>query len=154
MLLPKGKPFGYLRRMAHSFLRRTGKFSVLLLLPLGMVLSACQTKREKPADWDVPLTLKTFPATYSGYVLEIADANKDGTVTLVEWVNAGGDQRSFLLADANKDGVVTRTELVRLSSNAKFFDFVRRYGDFNKDKQLTPREFRSAGGVRVLRFEF
>jgi hypothetical protein len=75
-------------------------------------------------------------------------------ITEVEWINAGGDKRSFLLVDANKDGVVTRTELIRISSNAKFFDFVRRYADFNKDNQLTPREFRSAGGVRVLRYEF
>jgi len=43
---------------------------------------------------------------------------------------------------------------VRISSNTKFFDFTRRYADFNKDNQLTPREFRSASGVRVLRFEF
>ena len=108
----------------------------------------------KNTDWDVPLTLQTFPTTYANYAVEVADTNKDGKVTLIEWTNAGGDQRSFLLADQNKDGVVTRTELVRISSNAKFFDFTRRYADFNKDNRMTPREFRTAGGVRVLRFEF
>lgn len=141
-------------RMPQIFSLRINLPSLALLLLLGMFLPACQTKPENPADWDVPLTLKTFSPTYSGYVQEITDTNNDGSITLVEWVNAGGDQRSFLLADTNKDGVVTRTELVRLSSDAKFFDFVRRYGDFNKDGQLTPREFRSAGGVRVLRFTF
>ena len=35
-----------------------------------------------------------------------------------------------------------------------FFDMTRRYADFNKDNRLTPREFRSSAGVRVLRFDF
>jgi len=139
--------------MASFFATQSTRAAALFLLPLTIFLGACQTPpREKPVE--IPLTLMTFPSTYSDYVVEIADTNKDGTITLVEWTNAGGDQRSFLLADQNKDGVVTRTELVRLSSNAKFFDFTRRYADFNKDNQLTAREFRSAGGVRVLRFEF
>ena len=100
------------------------------------------------------LTLKTFPPAYADYVFEIADANKDRTVTLVEWTSAGGDKRSFLLADQNKDDVITRTELVRIGSNGKLFDMTRRYADFNKDNRLTPREFRSSAGVRVLRFDF
>lgn len=117
-------------------------------------MAGCQTKPENPADWEVPYTLRTFPPAYADYVMEITKTKKDGAITLVEWTNAGGDKRSFLLADENKDGVVTRAELIRISSNAKFFDFVRRYADHNKNNQLTPREFRSAGGVRVLRFEF
>ena len=36
----------------------------------------------------------------------------------------------------------------------KFLDFTRSYAGFNKDNRLTHREIRSAGGVRVLRFEF
>lgn len=131
-----------------------GNWFFLSSVLTAMLLAACQTKPENPADWDVPLTLKTFPSAYSTYAIEVADANRDGTITEVEWINAGGDKRSFLLVDANNDGVITRTELIRISSNAKFFDFVRRYADFNKDNQLTPREFRSAGGVRVLRYEF
>lgn len=126
----------------------------LSLLFIGLMsFTGCQTTNDIPA-WDTPYSLRTFPAGYTAYVLEIADANKDGDVTLVEWTNAGGDKRSFLIADVNKDGRVTRTELVRLSSNAKFFDFTRRYADFNKDNQLTPREFRTASGVQVLRFTF
>lgn len=122
------------------------------LLPFAIFTSGCQTEPQ-PAS-EAPLTAQTLPAVYADRALEIADANKDGQITLVEWTNAGGDERSFLIADQNKDGAVTRTELVRISSNGKFFDFTRRYADFNKDNQLTPREFRSAGGVRVLRFEF
>ena len=69
------------------------------------------------------------------------------------------DQRWRLQAklrgvDQNKDGVITRTELIRFGSNARFFDLTRRYVDFNKDNKLTPRDFRSPPGVRVLRFEF
>lgn len=124
-----------------------------VLLFLAALLAACQST-PKNAEATAPLTAKTFPPAYTAYVLETADANKDGTVTLVEWTNAGGDQRSFLLADANKDGVVTRTELIRLSSNGQFFDFICRRADLDKDNRLTPREFRSAGGVRVLRFTF
>lgn len=124
----------------------------LLLLPLVILLAACQSSPKKPVD--VPLTLQTFPDVYSDRVLELADQNRDGRITMVEWVNAGGDKRSFLLADQNKDGVVTRSELIRISSNASFFDFTRSYADFNKDNQLTSREFRSAGGIRVLRFNF
>ncbi len=127
----------------------------LLLPPLALVLAACHTtKPENPADWDVPLTLQTFPAEYANRALEVADRNKDGKITLVEWTNAGGDQRSFLLVDQNKDGAVTRSELVRISSNVQFMDTVRRYADVNKDNRLTPREFRSSSGVRVLRVEF
>ncbi len=126
---------------------------IFLLLSVAVVFAACSTT-PKTGDWDVPLTLQTFPPAYSDYVLEIADRDQDGAVALVEWTNAGGDKRSFLLADQNKDGVVTRTELVRNSSSAQFLDFTRRYADFNKDNLLTPREFRSAGGLRAMRFEF
>ncbi len=126
-----------------------------LLLPVfAALLASCATHPTAPASAEAPLTPKTAPAAYTAYVLETVDTNKDGTITLVEWTTAGGDQRSFLLADANKDGVVTRTELIRLSSNAQFFDFLCRRADLDKNNRLTPREFRSAGGVRVLRFEF
>jgi len=123
------------------------------LIPAAFILTACQTA-PKTAEWDVPLTLKTAGPAYAEYVIERADTNKDGTVTVVEWVNAGGTKRSFAVVDQNKDGVVTRTELVKIGSNARFFDMTRRYADFNKDNKLTPREFRSPSGVRILRIEF
>ena len=127
---------------------------LLLLLPLAAVLSACQTQPKNPADWDVPLTLRTTGPAYADYAVEKADANKDGSVTVVEWTRAGGTEKCFLLVDQNRDGVVTRTELIRFGSNKKFFDFTRRYTDFHKDNKLTPRDFRSPSGVRVLRVEF
>lgn len=125
---------------------------LFLLLPVFALFTACETTPKKPVE--IPLTLRTFPAAYSNYAIELADTNKDGEITLVEWTNAGGDRRSFLLADQNKDGAVTRTELVRLSDNARFMDFTRRYADFNRDNLLTAREFRTASGAQVLRFEF
>lgn len=141
--------------MLSRLMSRNAQF--LLFLVLGSsLLTACQRSRQRgevPPGWEVPLTLRTFPSEYAGRALEVADANKDGKITMVEWTNAGGDQRSFLLADQNKDGVVTRAELLRVGSNAQFFDFTRRYADFNKDNQLTPREFRSASGINVLRIE-
>jgi len=149
----RGKPFRVFERMALYSAIHTSRAPFLFLLSLAALLAACQTT-PKDEDWDVPLTLKTFPKAYADYVLEIADTNKDESITLVEWTNAGGDKRSFLLVDQNKDDVVTRTELVRISSNGKFLDMTRRYADFNKDNRLTPREFRSSAGVRVLRFEF
>ncbi|HEY5953316.1 MAG TPA: hypothetical protein VIT18_03070, partial [Terrimicrobiaceae bacterium] len=131
----------------------TGRAPFLFFMSLAALLAACQTA-PKQEDWDVPLTLKTFPPAYADYVLERADPNKDRTITLVEWTSAGGDKRSFLLADEDKDGVVTRAELVQIGSDGKLFDMTRRYVDFNKDNRLTPREFRSPAGVRVLRFDF
>jgi len=136
-----------------AFLFKTSCARLLPLLTLVILFAGCQTTRKDKAE-DVPYTLETFPPDYATYVLEIADANKDGAVTLVEWTNAGGDKRSFLIADENKDHVVTRTELIRLSSNAKFFDFTRRYADFNRDNRMTRREFRTSSGVSVLRFTF
>jgi len=127
---------------------------LLFLLPLAVILSACQTAPKNHADWDVPLTLRTVGPAYADYVIERADANKDGKVTVVEWTKAGGSQKCFLLVDQNKDGVVTRTELIRFGSNKKFLDFTRRYTDFHKDNKLTPRDFRTPSGVRVLRIEF
>jgi hypothetical protein len=125
-----------------------------LCLLAAASLTACQTAPKKSADWDVPLTLRTVGPAYADYVIERADANKDGQVTLVEWTNAGGTQKSFLLVDQNKDGKVTRTELVRFGSNKQFLDFTRRYTEFYKDNKLTPRDFRSPSGVRLLRIEF
>jgi len=125
----------------------------LLLLSTLILLAGCQTT-PKTTNWDVPLTLRTAGPAYAEYVIERADSNKDGAVTLVEWINAGGTKRSFAVIDQNKDGIVTRTELIRIGSNAKFFDLTRRYADFNRDNKLTPREFRSPSGVRVLRIEF
>jgi hypothetical protein len=37
-----------------------------------------------------------------------------------------------------------------LKAGSEFFSFQT----FNKDNRLTPREFRSSAGVRVLRFDF
>jgi len=125
-----------------------------LLLPLAAVLSACQTQPKNPADWDVPLTLRTTGPAYADYVTEKADSNKDGKVTLVEWTRSGGTEKCFLLVDQNKDGAVTRTELIRFGSNKKFLDFTRRYTDFHKDNKFTPRDFRSPSGVSVLRVGF
>lgn len=128
---------------------------LILLLPVTAILmTACQSAPKNAADWDVPLTLRTTGAAYADYVLERADLNKDGRVTVVEWTNAGGTQKSFLLVDQNKDGAVTRTELIRFGSNKKFLDFTRRYTDFYKDNKMTPRDFRSPSGVRLLRIEF
>ena len=131
----------------------TGRAPFLFFMSHAALLIACQTA-PKQEDWDVPLTLKTFPPAYADYVLEKADPDKDRTITLAEWTSAGGDKRSFLLADEDKDGVVTRAELVQIGSDGKLFDMTRRYVDFNKDNRLTPREFRSPAGVRVLRFDF
>lgn len=127
--------------------------AAVLSLPLAVLLGGCQLP-PKNTQWDVPYTLQTFPPAYTSRVLEVADANKDGTVTLVEWTNAGGDRRSFLLADQNKDGVVTRTELMRIGSNVRVFDFTRSYADSNRDNQFTPREFQSGRQAQVLRIEF
>ncbi|MGA7212655.1 MAG: hypothetical protein WBX20_00435 [Terrimicrobiaceae bacterium] len=152
-----GKHVGYSRLMVNSPATSASRvrFCRLLLFPAGaaLLLAACQTTH-KEEDWDVPLTLRTVGPAYADYVLEIADANKDRTVTYVEWINAGGSKRSFELVDQNKDGVVTRTELIRFGSNARVLDMTRRYVDFNKDNKLTPREFRSPAGVRLLRIEF
>ncbi len=113
----------------------------------------CQTTPHD-ANWEEPLTVRTVGPVYADYVIERADTNKDGTVTAVEWTTAGGTARSFALVDQNRDGRVTRTELLRFGSSGKFFDMTRRYVDFNKDKQLTPREFRSPAGVNVMRIAF
>ena len=126
----------------------------LLLLSLAVTLSACQTHQKNAADWDVPLTLRTIGPAYADYVIEKADSNKDGKVTLLEWTKAGGTEKCFLLVDQTKDGAVTRTELIRFGSSKKFLDFNRRYADFHKDNKLTPRDFRSPSGVRLLRIEF
>lgn len=124
------------------------------LLPAVAILAACQTTKKDESKWDVPLTLQTVGPAYADYVIETADANKDFKVTRTEWTTAGGTKESFESIDQNKDGVVTRTELIRVSSNTQFLDFGRRYADFNRDNQLTPRDFRSPAGVRLLRREF
>ena len=96
---------------------------LLFLISAAALLSACQTTPKNEADWNVPLTVRTVGPAYADYVIERADANKDGRVTLVEWTNAGGTKKSFLLVD-------------------------------HKDNQMTPRDFRTPSGVRVLRIEF
>ncbi len=127
----------------------------LLVLSAAVLCTSCQTTQSDSAtEPEVPLTEKTVGIAYADYVLETADRNRDGTVTIAEWTNAGGTQSTFEKVDANRDGVVTRTELVRISSNTRFLDFTRGYADFNKDQRLTPREFRSAAGVRLLRVDF
>ena len=151
MLLPAANHFRYSNAWLYS--PRSAPAEIrFFLLSLAALLAACQTA-PKEKDWDVPLTLKTFPSAYADYVLEIADTNKDRTITLVEWTTAGGDKRSFLLADQNKDDVLTRTELVRIGSNGKLLDMTRRYADFNKDN-VSPRGNFVIGRVRVLRFDF
>jgi hypothetical protein len=127
---------------------------LLLLVSAAAALGACQSAPKNHADWDVPLTLRTVGPAYSDYVIERADSNKDGKVTVVEWTRAGGSQKTFLLVDQNRDGAVTRSELIRFGSNKQFLDFTRRYADFHKDNKLTPRDFRTPSGVRLMRVEF
>jgi len=125
----------------------------LLLVSLTAFLTACQSS-QKSFDPGVPLTLKSIGPTYADYTLDLADTNKSGDISLVEWTSAGGTQRSFELLDENRDGFIRRSELIRIGSNAKFLDFTRRYVDANNDSKLTPREFRSPAGVRLLRLDF
>lgn len=148
--MSKAKRFHYPDSMAIQSLTRT-VFLAGSVAFTAAVLSSCQTEPKNPADWQVPLTLQTFPPAYADKVLEVTDTNHDGEVTMVEWTNAGGDQRTFLLADQNRDGKLERTELIRVGNNVQVFDFVRRYSDANKDAQLTPREFRNSSGITVLR---
>ncbi len=125
----------------------------IAVLFAAALLTGCQTT-PKSADWDVPLTLQTFPPAYADYVLETVKPGKNNQITMVEWTTAGGNVRNFTLIDTNKDGVITRTELIQFGSRTRVFDTTRRYVDFNKDNRLTPREFRSPAGVNVLRFDF
>ena len=120
----------------------------------GAASAVAENAPSVPAGSGVPLTLRTVGPAYADYVLEVVDTDTDRKVTYVEWINAGGSKRSFELVDQNRDGVVTRTELIRFGSNTRFLDTTRRYVDFNKDNKLTPRDFRSPAGVRMLRFEF
>lgn len=127
----------------------------LYLAPVAaLFLTACQSTQKNPANWDVPLTLRTTGPAYADYVVERADANKDGQVTVAEWTKAGGTEKSFRSVDRDKDGTVTRTELIRFGSNKQFLDFTRRHTDFYKDNKMTPRDFRSPAGVRLMRIEF
>jgi len=166
------KRFEYLQRMAESYKcieseaprsefavqadsadKRGSRGFLACLIPTLAILGACQTTPPQ-RNWDVPLTLQTVGPAYADYALEKADTNKDKKITEVEWISAGGTARSFSLIDQNKDGVITRTELIQIGSNARFLDMSRRYVDFNKDNQLTPRDFRSPAGIRVLRLDF
>lgn len=115
-------------------------------------LTACQTPRSEPVE--IPLTLRTVGPVYADRVIEVADENKDGQITEAEWIKAGGTKKSFDQVDANKDGIVTRSELIRFGSSTQFLDFTRRYMDVNEDNRLTPRDFRTASGARLLRIEF
>lgn len=124
---------------------------LLSLAAASCFLVSCQTTAPKP---EIPLTLRTFAPEYADRVLAVTDSNKDGTVTLMEWEVAGGNRRSFEIVDTNRDGRVTRTELLRTANDVRVFDFTRSYADFNKDNKLTPREFRTASGVRVLILDF
>ncbi|MFY8216583.1 MAG: hypothetical protein ACOVMP_08280 [Chthoniobacterales bacterium] len=125
----------------------------LLLLSAATFLTACQSN-QKAFDPGVPLTLQSVGPVCAEYALDVADTDDNKDISLVEWTSAGGTKRSFELLDENRDGVVKRSELVRLGSNAKFLDFTRRYVDANKDSRLTPQEFRSPAGIRLLRLDF
>lgn len=125
----------------------------LILASTALLLSACQTTRKEPKV-EVPLTLQTIGPAYADYAVEKADTNKDGGITLVEWMSAGGTPRSFAMIDENKDSRVSRSELIRVGSNAQFLVNARKYIDPGADTQLTPRDFRSPAGVRFLRLEF
>jgi hypothetical protein len=74
----------------------------LFLFPVAVFFAACQTT-PKEEDWDVPLTLRTIGPAYADYALEVVDTNRDRKVTYVEWINAGGSNRSFELVDQNRD---------------------------------------------------
>lgn len=125
----------------------------LLLLATLLFVSGCQSN-QKSLDVGVPLTLQSVGPAYADYAMDAVDTDKNDAISVVEWTSAGGTQRSFELLDESRDGVVRRSELIRLGSNAKFLDFTRRYVDTNKDNRLTPEEFRSPSGVRLLRLDF
>jgi hypothetical protein len=125
----------------------------LLLLATLLFVSGCQSN-QKSLDAGVPLTLQSIGPAYADYAMDYVDTDKDDAISLVEWTSAGGTQRSFELLDENRDSVIRRSELIRVGSSANFLDFTRRYVDTNKDNRLTPGEFRSPSGVRLLRLDF
>ncbi len=55
-------------------------------------------------------------------------------MTLVEWTNAGSDERSSSSPTRTGTASSPGPNSSSISSNAKFFDFTRRYADSNKDK--------------------
>lgn len=147
LLLMDRAVFPYVVEMIRSF-------SPILLLVVSMFITACQSSQNKAFDPGVPLTLQSIGPTYADYAIEVADSDKNETLTQVEWISAGGTQRSFELLDENRDAVISRSELIRMGSNSRFLDFTRRYVDVNNDNRLTPQEFRSPAGVRLMRLDF
>ena len=49
-------------------------------------------------------------------VLKLYDSNRDGTVSLQEWLEHGGSLRAFRAADANRDGRLDAAEVVKANS--------------------------------------
>jgi hypothetical protein len=124
---------------------------LLLLSLVPGLFTACSTSELNP---EAPLTPKTFPDAYTERVIEVADANRDGSITVAEWVSAGGNRRSFAIADGNRNGIVTRTEIRRIGSTTRVRDFTRTFADLNRDNRITRRELHSASGIRILRLDF
>ena len=72
---------------------------------------------------------------------ERMDKDKDGKVSLAEYVNAMGN--GFERKDKNKDGVLDKTEF----ANANLI----RLGDKNKDGKLTKDEYEHAYKMQFIR---
>jgi len=148
--------FAYFPCMGNPFHFRTIRIFVGILSTLIFIVSfsSCQTGADKKDHQDVPYTLQTFPDAYADRVIEVIDTNKDEQISREEWIRAGGTHESFTRIDANNDATLTRSELISIGSHTKVFDTTRQYVDFNRDNQMTPREFRTASGIQLIRATF
>lgn len=126
---------------------------IIGLSAVSLALSACQSPNKITA-LERPLTAQTVGPAYAEYVFTKVDVNKDSKITRKEWLTAGGTARSFASLNEDKNGSLTKVELIEVTSTDRFLAFAKKHADVNKDDQLTPTEFRSASGVRLLSFEY
>jgi hypothetical protein len=100
------------------------------------------------------MTVSTIGPAFAEYAIETVDRNGDKTITREEWVAAGGTEKSFRVIDRDRDNVLTVQEISRASSTERFFEFAKRTIDTGGNTELTPQQFRSPAGARLVSFDF
>lgn len=101
-----------------------------------------------------PLTAATAGPAFAGYSLEMADSDRNKSITRSEWLSAGGTGQSFNAIDKNRDNVLTYEELSTAGSSERLFSFAKKMIDNEGSTELTPQNFRSPAGARLFSFEF
>jgi Ca2+-binding EF-hand superfamily protein len=106
------------------------------------LLSSCATNNIADANKDGVLTVPELETALVDAIIEYSDKDRDGSVTFAEWsaVNDAADASLFRQRDLNYDGTLDRAEALKSTQQSDTWDRLIAKIDLNGDGKIDESE--------------